>query len=300
MKPTAILTGDIHLRDTCPISRKDNYWLAQEKKIIFIMDLQEKYGIPIIDSGDLLHKAYSSPFLESWAINNLPPMITIPGNHDLPNHNLDLFHKSSLSVLNSALNMRVIREPKEGAFIGGGIYIYGFYYGCKQEFKNIKSFESTKRKVAIIHDMVYESEIDPNIPGQKSISLLKKFKDADLILTGHNHKNFVVEYQKRLLVNVGSMMRMTADQIDYQPKIYLWYADNNTLEEIYLPIEKDVIDRNQLDRIQEKDKRLLSFVERINDNFEISLSFNSNLENYFKKNKTRKAVQDIIMEAING
>ena len=38
-----ILCSDLHLRDTVPIARMDDYLLAQKNKIKFISDLQKEH-----------------------------------------------------------------------------------------------------------------------------------------------------------------------------------------------------------------------------------------------------------------
>jgi hypothetical protein len=83
-EPIAIITADIHLRDTQPKCRKDNFFLAQEKKIEWLFRVQgELKHIPILDAGDLFHKWNSSPYLEAWGINRFDNnFITVPGNHE--------------------------------------------------------------------------------------------------------------------------------------------------------------------------------------------------------------------------
>ena len=85
MKPTAILTGDIHLRDDQPVCRTDEYFAAQHRKIKWLRELQEKHDCPVFDAGDLFSRSKPSHFLLQWAIQELPERFhTIPGNHDLP------------------------------------------------------------------------------------------------------------------------------------------------------------------------------------------------------------------------
>ena len=50
---SAILCGDVHLREDSPICRTDDVWAAQWKKIDFISDLQKTHDCPVLCSGDL-------------------------------------------------------------------------------------------------------------------------------------------------------------------------------------------------------------------------------------------------------
>ena len=109
--PAAIITADMHLRDTVPKCRTDDYWKAQSAKLQSIRDLQEQYQVPILDGGDMLDTWKSSPYLEGWAIDNLPDgIITVPGNHELPYHNVNRLDRSSLNVLGKAGKITILEN----------------------------------------------------------------------------------------------------------------------------------------------------------------------------------------------
>jgi metallophosphoesterase superfamily enzyme len=147
MKPTAIITADIHIRESRPRNRIDNFWEAQKRKIEFILDLQHKYnGIPILDGGDFLHSWKSSPFLENWIIRKFrkyifPNMITIPGTHDTPNHNINSLDHSSLSVLEAARTLRILKDIQSSKTISSSCssdiehVVYGFPQGKLSDIK---------------------------------------------------------------------------------------------------------------------------------------------------------------------
>lgn len=273
----AILCSDIHLRDSIPVARIDDYWLAQEKKIKFISDLQKEHDCLIFCAGDIFHKAKSSQYLEAWAIDFLPPMTCIAGQHDLPNHNFENLNKSSLGVLQSAGIVNVLNIPF------GDI-------GVVYEIKN--------KKIAMTHRMILkpDDKQDKIIGGMDTIKLLKKYPEYDLILTGDNHKSFTVEHEGRLLVNPGSMMRMTAGQINHKPRVYLWDAEKNEVEIVYLPIEKDVISREHIEIQKEKDAKIEAFINRMKQDYEIDISFDSNMKSFLQSNEVRPSVEKIIWE----
>lgn len=286
----AIITADVHLRDTQPKCRTDNYWEAQWRKIKYIKDLQEKYDCLVLDGGDLFNKWKSSPMLEAQAIINLPNnFITVPGNHELPGHNINLIEKSSLYVLSVGSSLQLLCSKKEI----GGIQLVGFPW--RSEIKDTFYAGKYDRRVAIIHTFVYENEnIFPDIEGYRAIELLKKLENFDLIITGHNHMPFVVEYGGRLLVNPGSMMRSNADQIDHIPRVYLWDAKENVVTPEYIPIDKDVVTRQHI-----KDNTILeSFVDGLNFNsFSISSRFEERVKEYMNKNNIEKDIQDIVFSS---
>ena len=148
----AIITADIHLRETSPQCRTDDYWKAQEDKIKFLKELQHKHhDCPILDGGDLFDQWKPSPRLLAWAIETLPKnIITTPGNHDMPQHNIELLHKSGLAVLEAADIINVLAGGDRLALSEFSVFGYAWRDKVPQKEIKIKG-----RKVAIIHDMIY-------------------------------------------------------------------------------------------------------------------------------------------------
>ena len=122
------------------------------------------------------------------------------------------------------------------------------------------------------------------------------FPDADLIVCGHNHKTFTARRGKRLLINPGSLTRHKADQMDHKPCVFLWNAESNDFKIHYLKIKKDVISREHLDIKSEKENRLNAFIEKLSKGWDVSLSFQDNMEKAIKENKIPKKIQEIIYD----
>jgi len=287
MNPDAILTSDWHIRADTPTSRTDDFTAAMWRKVQFINDLANEHNIPILIAGDLGHR----PQWPNWLLEKFMSIISdieiiaIAGQHDLPGHNLEAIPQSGFGVLKRA--GYICNYSPTDAF-----FVEWFPYGV--EIKKGKQF----RSIAMTHQMVIEDK--PYWPGQvasSAKSLLKKFPDYKLILSGDNHQPFVVKHEGRLLVNPGSMMRTTADQIDHQPRVYLWEAKSNSVVPIYLPIDKDVIDRSHIDTKKEKDARIEAYTTRLSERYEVGLSYEENLKVYFEENRTRQPIKDRIWEA---
>lgn len=292
----AIITADIHLRESSPISRTDDYWKAQAKKIEFLKELQQEHDCPVLDAGDLFDQWKPSPRLLAWAIENLPAdMITVPGNHDMPQHNIDLLHKSGLAVLKAADTISILSGGERLA--ASSFYVFGYAWRDKvpQKAPGIKGY-----KVAIIHDMVYMKHEGWPVPATPAGILLDHFPGYDLIITGHNHTPFVHEDNGRLVVNPGSMMRMDADQADHKPRCYLWNAKENKVKPVYFPIEKGVVSRDHIDDKKNRDKRLDAFVESIDNMKSLDLDFEGNLEAFMAEEKTNDDVRKVVYECMEA
>lgn len=80
-------------------------------------------------------------------------------------------------------------------------------------------------------------------PGKTARDFLAKY-GYDLIISGDNHLTFIEEYQGRILVNTGSLVRLSIDQKGRQPVIAKVIPKNGKLEAewIKVPIEPDVFE----------------------------------------------------------
>lgn len=142
---------------------------------------------------------------------------------------------------------------------------------------------------------------NPLWPGQKDPkgnTILKKFIEFSIVHSGDNHNPFTAEYKNRVLVNPGSIMRSTAAQIHHKPRVYLWCASTNKVEPIYLPIKKGVVSRDHIEQQEEQDERRNAYVARMKTDYEISFSYEGNLEKHIKENDVEKEVEERIWEMI--
>lgn len=314
---SAILTADMHLRADVPECRTDDFLAARGHKVAFLRDLQAQHSCPILDAGDVFNRWQVSSELEGWALLNLPAgIVTVPGNHDLPHHNLSLYKKSSLHVLEAAGKIRVLKAdggnrlhshdtyllPLDRGTHVQAVQVLGFPYG--EQLVGVDS--DSYRKIAIVH--VYVAESVPPFIGEARytpVQLLAALPGYDLIVSGHNHQPFdyaVTDRRgnRRVVCNPGSMMRTTADQADMKPRCYLWYADMNTVEPVYYSIEAGVVSREHIDSVEERDERMEAFVSRLNADVEVGLDFSKNIEQYLDKNKIGQRTRDAVWEAVDA
>ncbi len=282
---SAILTADWHLREDSPECRTDDFETAQWEKIQFISDLQKKHDCPVLHAGDLFHHWKPSPRLITLAIRHLPDKFhTVYGQHDLPQHNIQLSEKCGINTLVEAGKVTLLdechwdQEPNEGSLF----------------------FPGSQKNVLVWHIMTYTGIAPwPGCTAPQSMKLLRKYPQYDLILTGDNHKPFTVEHEGRIHVNPGNITRQAADQIDFRPRVYLWDADRNAVTPVYLPISDGVISREHLERKLQRDSRIDAFVERLNTEWEAGISFEDNLKQFEENNNVEKEVMQLIYKSIN-
>jgi DNA repair exonuclease SbcCD nuclease subunit len=290
-KASAILTGDWHLREDTPLCRTDScYWDEQWRKVEFVSALQAKHECPVLHSGDLFNHWKPSPYLLTKTIEYLPQNFwTIYGNHDLPQNNIEMREKSGIEVLDRTQVLEVLSGYHWNQSLPNGI--------IRPDGLNM-----FQRKVIVWHVMVWQGKLPwPGCTDPEAGKLLKDTEGTDLILTGHNHKPFVAERNGRLLVNPGSLMRMSADQIEHKPRIYLWYENSNTVEPVYIPIDPSgvsSVSRAHLEQSLEKDARIEAFIEKLNMDWSSEVSFRKNLDLFFANNDVPKNVQNLIWKSL--
>lgn len=295
---TAILCADLHFRSDVPKARTDDFQEAMWNKWRTVLKLaHENNNCPILIAGDLGDKPewpnwLLEKFISEW-MNYEVPIIVIPGQHDLPGHNIEMIDRAALGVLSAAGVVNVLTEEWEN--INEIFSIYSFPYNFPLVEKRYKICEDTIN-IAMTHQLVIEGN-EAEWKGQNmttAMGLLKSFPDYDLILSGDNHQSFVAEHEGRLLINPGSMMRSTAAQISHRPRVFLWYAETNTYSAHYLPIKRNVLSRDHLEKVEEKERRMDAFILSVKNRQELKLSFEDNMEAHLVDNPVTESVENKI------
>ena len=302
MSTNIIFTADIHLRDSVPKCRTDDFLKAQWDKLEQVKSLCDKYKATWIDAGDFLHKAYPSLGLIAKTLQILhgTKIHTLFGNHDMPYHNQEKAWEAGLGVLYQAGVLRILNRYPLGIGSQCRFQIYGWPYG--QEF--IVEPNPDGIQVLVYHGMIYKGRQDvlPEVAGFTAKQFLKKYRDFDLIVCGHNHKPFEVEINGRVLVNVGCLTRQTADFADHVPHVLLvtgTKGNNFTYDLIPLSVKSGVVSREHLDNQAKKEEELNAFVEGLQGVEEdATLSFQKNVDVVMEKTNPTELTRQKVEEAI--
>lgn len=263
-------------------------------KVSQVAALQQELDCPVLHAGDLFHHWKPSPYLISKAIHHLPGQFyTIAGQHDLPQHNMDLFHKCGMNTLVQAEAINWLKFGNFGQEVGPALLFPGRKVASA-------SFKQKDRKVGVWHHFVWDGK---NIPWPDcdeitARQVLKDNAEFDLIVTGDYHKPFTYEYKGRLLVNCGCLTRQVADYADHKPRVWLWNAETNEVTPHYLVCEKGVVSRKHIEVKEEREKRMDAFISRLTDEWEVSISFEENLKRFISSNRIRKSVVDLLYKAM--
>lgn len=301
-----IFGADFHLRDDIPECRERGEYLeAQERKLKFIHDLTLDNGATLLIAGDVFDQWRPSPWLISLAIRYLPlGTIVVPGQHDLPQHNLQEIAKTGLQTLQEAGTVVILSGGLRRALgdcspSGGAVYGYAYGETAQNPPKADKGV-----KILLWHRLTTAGieQPWPNAGAELAGPLTKKFKGFDVIVLGDNHQEFYNDssFGYPALINPGSMMRMTSDQADFEPAVFGWRSAVQNVTRIPLPIKAGVVKATTHNAKAKgsRDERMAAYVKKASAQFETRLSFIKNLEQHFKANQERREVEALAWKAV--
>ncbi len=306
--PIALLVADIHLSLTPPIWRSNEPdWLeAMRRPLSELTALQTELNIPVLCAGDIFDRwfgAFQSAELINFAIHYLPQMYAVPGQHDLPNHNIDELKRSAFWTLCETSKI-VIAAPKAmqlGTF-KDEYSVRGFCWG--QDI--VETRRTDCLQVAIAHQYVYipgysyqGAPEDCNLIRKKTQFINGKWMGYDVVVFGDNHKGFKTKIGETTIYNCGGFMRRKSNEIDYKPRIGILYS-NGEVEEHYLDISQDKHLETVENEIDTSDIDMDGLVSMLGKLGECGLDFKEAVKQYIKTNKVEKEVSKTLLDAMEN
>jgi len=304
----AILCSDIHLSLKAPIARSSEpNWLdATKRSLDELRSVAEKYDVPIVCAGDIFEKSDPKPELINFAIENLPRVYAIPGNHDLKNHRYDEIEKSAYWTLVKAgriknLNPEYSYRDQEGnrdGYPDGKLVLFAFPWGFNIESLNDHDKDRTDVVyIAVIHHYIYTNKSN-SYPGVSEDNHLSKFRKKlegyDAVVSGDNH----IGFQNGKVFNAGTLMRRHINEIDYKPQIGLLHSDG-TITPHYLDTSKDLFLDEHLAKAKENQELDISrFLQELKSLGSDSLDFKDTVNRYMDSQKTDDDVRTMVLDSI--
>lgn len=298
-----VMYGDLHFRSTVPEARLDDYLSTQDKLLQWLREEFRDYVH--ICSGDVFHLARerSEPLTFAYEmLDKVPEMYGVWGNHDLLYHSEDMKHKTTLGILekfgkfHSLPNEKPIEFAREDYF--GPVRIWGFHYGQEIEHRRRSVGNPRGINIAVYHGMVLD-EKSAHVKGKMGSDILREFSEYDIILTGDNHKQFVIADESRVLINPGSLKRDNADQVDHTPFVFTYDSETNKVDKVPVPIDDDILDREHIEVKEQRDERLEKLSERFKEAKDITLDFYDNVVSYLESSDARDETKLRVLEWIS-
>lgn len=275
-----IFASDIHLSSKAPIwrSAEPNWFEAQKRVLKELEELKNKYECPIFCAGDIFDDWASDAELINFALEYMPQMFCIPGQHDLPNHNINEIGRSAYWTLVKAGKIVSTNNP---IIVGKGMVVHGFPFG-----RRIKRPWDVGTHIAMIHqyNWIPKANYQKANPKKKITNNRKEFKGFDIVVCGDNHIPFECKIGKTLFWNCGSLMRRHSDEIKHRPRVGLLLEDGTMRShklKSYLA-DKYVTDNVKFTKEAEMDlTELATELQKLNEaRFDFALAINLYKERY--------------------
>ena len=234
----AVLCADFHLCHTVPPARaaEPDWYAAMGRPLNQVRELANLHRCPVIAAGDIFDRYNPNPELINWAIDHLPCMCAIPGQHDLPHHNYEDIQKSAYWTLEVADVIDNLGHGKP--ILVGQVVVHPFPWGFP--VVPIEDDKSDRLHLAVIHDYVWLPGASyPGAPDESRLfAYWKRLSGYDTAVFGDNHKGFDAEAISCQVFNSGCLIRRKSDERDYLPAVGLLHPDGKVTRH-YLDVSED-------------------------------------------------------------
>jgi len=302
----AILCSDLHLSHTAPKVRsgEPDWYKAMARPLSELRRAGNRHGVPIICAGDIFHRWESSPSIINFALGALPPsMWTIPGQHDIPDHNIDQIHRSAYRTLDMSRRISDMSCMMNPVAKNAKLEVYAFPFG-KAIHPPTGKRESAVR-ACVAHRYYWTRDACYELADAETMirtTTPREFRGYDVVILGDNHHHFKQMTthggNTTMIYNCGSMTVRRSDEIGKCGYYGILY-DDTTIETIKFDSDEDRIEVvDDMSDIVEERLDMDSLAEELSKLAESDLDFATAMRRYLRANPTRKQIRAIIMEAL--
>lgn len=239
----AIVIGDLHLQNKpprCYNVSNDEWMHLMERHLSTVCAEAISLEVPLLIAGDI----FDTPNV-SWEVVQLAMekfscvesgVYSIPGQHDLPSHDIDSVSNSAYGVLRWA-GVHFLRQST--AELVGPSPEKFMLHACPWDGKFSAERKSEYLNVGIAHKYIWKD--DAKYTGAPDNDEVSKWSESnckgfDIVFVGDNHEPFVHEEEgKPTIVNMGSMMIRTFKQLreGYHPRYYVLDSEGSFYPQRY-------------------------------------------------------------------
>jgi len=296
----AIVCADLHLSLKPPIARagEPNWFEAMRHPLQQLDTLQEEYGCPIICAGDIFDRWNSPPELINFALDWLPDMYAIPGQHDLPLHDMEQVRRSAYHTLVLAGKIETLGIGAALGEIDDNLWIVGFPWGTP--ITNLQPGKAGPLHVAVSHAYAWIDGCSyPNAPKEMNANQrVKALEGYDVVIFGDNHEGFLTKRHGTTIFNCGSLMRRKSDEIKYRPQVGLLMMSGE-VKPVCLNTQDDVIVKVNSQAEAKANLELEDFLEKLASLEDQSLDFVEAIKRALDE-QGDSAIRKIILEALEN
>lgn len=301
MKPIAVLCSDLHLQERAPVARsaEPDWWAAMQRPIDEMKALAKKHKVPVVCAGDVFDHWKAPPQLINWALEHLPVMYAVPGQHDLPLHSYEDMDKSAYGTL-VRFGKIIPIHYKKPLRVHPGLVLWGFPWNHKLHCCPLEKRDDEVR-LAVIHAYCWQK--NATYPGAKEEQRVGAYKQKLLgyhtAVFGDNHKPFLNTSGDCVVFNHGGFMRRKIDEVSHRPALGLLMEDGS-VELHYQDTSKDLfIDRDEA-KFEEGDEfEMTEFLKELGSLGGTELDFRDAVKHYLNTYEVSTGAQNIILKALH-
>jgi len=252
----AIFFSDPHFSlNPPPLRSSEPDWFeAQKRPLDEIKTIQKANNCPVFCSGDVFDQWKSPPEIINWAIDNMPFIISIPGQHDLPEHDITQINKSAFKTLQNAKKINKVTSEQFG-----NLWVRGFPYGVPCEPLKINNNRDILC-TALIHqyNWIDGACYKEGLSGKNQVTnkRLKYFRGYDFVFSGDNHIPFRTLIGKTHFINCGSIIRRSVKDLKWHPSIWL-LRSNREVQKYKLDVSQDkYLDTEKAEKIEQSSYKI--------------------------------------------
>jgi exonuclease SbcD len=315
---TILTAGDIHISDTNPRSRTDNFKETILGKLdqLRIASVKLKADAVLL-AGDIFN--LKSPIKNSHDLNRelielfkkfKCPVYSIPGNHDLTADNIETMGSQPISVLFASgalknLNHEIISKKKLK------ISLVGIPFTKNLDLKklNIPPKDDATTQICVMH--IYAGPHAGNLfkerlYGYDELSELS----PDIFVLGHYHEDQGIQkQQEKYFINLGSLSRgtLTNENIQHNPKFgFIKIIKENDECPIEIKVDsipvkikpaEEIFDLKKRDEEKIQDIEIQKYVERLVSE-SVVLDKRTSIDDHLSKMNIEKEVHELVTNLI--
>lgn len=299
----AIACSDLHFCHKKPVCRtpEPDWYTAMSRSFSQLKLLSEFFNgkVPTLIAGDVFDRWNAPAELINFAMAVLPENCwSIPGQHDLPNHNYEDIQRSAYWTLVSAGVLNNLLPGKRTA-VGHKMFVTGFPWNYEIHPATAPRPPSKgPLSVAICHAYIHTKSTGYH--GADKSTRVSGFKDClrnyDAVFFGDNHKGF----KSGRILNCGGFLRRKIDEVLARPCVGLLLGDGSIVR-CYLDTTDDLfLEKSEEIELIEKEVDMTGLAEAIQSLGQDSLSFVSLITNYLNRNGVSTSVRECVMEAVSS
>ena len=220
-----LYTTDMHMRDSLPSCRTDNFFETQFKKVDEIISTIAKEKVDLWIMGGDLFDIYNPSYellsllqsrLEEARSKLNAPILTICGSHDMIGYNMDKLNNTAVGNLIMNGHLQLLTDKP---YQIDGFNIVGISARKKLLYSDYTIDPAIASNLIIVsHDPI---TTDPTPYDHMLVKDVAKSTNADLILCAHIHAQFDVTENGTRFINPGPMSRQSIDEAVIVPKILI-------------------------------------------------------------------------------